>query len=74
MNRWKSGDRRPARCASGNGCFEPGFEGKGIYCVVEERERHTEKGEPAGNFPRQRFLSVDLTGDNSPLQECWIVV
>jgi 2,4-dienoyl-CoA reductase-like NADH-dependent reductase (Old Yellow Enzyme family) len=39
VNRWKSGDRRPARCVSDNGCFTPGFEGKGVYCVVDERER-----------------------------------
>jgi 2,4-dienoyl-CoA reductase-like NADH-dependent reductase (Old Yellow Enzyme family) len=39
VNRWKSGDRRPALCVSDSGCFAPGFEGKGVYCVVEERER-----------------------------------
>jgi len=39
VNRWKSGDRRPALCVSDNGCFTPGFKGKGVYCVVDERER-----------------------------------
>jgi 2,4-dienoyl-CoA reductase-like NADH-dependent reductase (Old Yellow Enzyme family) len=39
VNRWKSGDRRPALCVSDSGCFTPGFKGKGVYCVVEERER-----------------------------------
>jgi len=39
VNRWKSGDRRPALCKSDNLCFGPGLEGKGIYCVVEEQER-----------------------------------
>jgi len=39
VNRWKSGDRRPARCVSDSGCFTPGFKGKGVFCVVEERER-----------------------------------
>jgi 2,4-dienoyl-CoA reductase-like NADH-dependent reductase (Old Yellow Enzyme family) len=39
INRWKSGDRRPALCVSDSGCFAPGFEGKGVYCVVEEREK-----------------------------------
>jgi 2,4-dienoyl-CoA reductase-like NADH-dependent reductase (Old Yellow Enzyme family) len=35
INRWKSGDRRPAACVSDNGCFKPGVTGTGIYCVVE---------------------------------------
>jgi 2,4-dienoyl-CoA reductase-like NADH-dependent reductase (Old Yellow Enzyme family) len=35
INRWKSGDRRSALCISDNGCFKPGFEGKGIFCTVE---------------------------------------
>jgi 2,4-dienoyl-CoA reductase-like NADH-dependent reductase (Old Yellow Enzyme family) len=42
VNRWKSGDRRPALCVSDSGCFKPGFEGKGVSCVVEAREQ--EKG------------------------------
>jgi 2,4-dienoyl-CoA reductase-like NADH-dependent reductase (Old Yellow Enzyme family) len=37
VNRWKSGDRRPALCISDNGCFKPGFEGKGICCTIESR-------------------------------------
>jgi len=37
--RWRSGDRKSARCVSDNGCFAPGFAGKGVYCVVAERER-----------------------------------
>ncbi len=39
INRWKSGDRRPALCISDNGCFKPGFEGKGVNCVVATREQ-----------------------------------
>ena len=39
VNRWKSGDRRPARCISDNGCFKPALEGKGIYCTVAAKER-----------------------------------
>lgn len=39
VNRWKSGDRRPALCISDNGCVAPIVEGKGIYCVVEKREK-----------------------------------
>jgi len=39
INRWRSGDRRPALCVSDSGCFKPGFEGKGVSCVVEAREK-----------------------------------
>ena len=48
VNRWKSGDRRPAFCVSDSGCFAPGFEGRGVYCVVEEREKQrVDKGHPS---------------------------
>ena len=40
VNRWRSGERRPARCVSDNGCFKPGFEGRGVHCVVEALENH----------------------------------
>ena len=39
INRWKAGDRRKSTCLSDNQCFIPGRKGKGIYCVVEEREQ-----------------------------------
>ena len=39
INRWKSGDRTPARCLSDNLCFGPGLTGKGICCVTEKREK-----------------------------------
>ena len=39
VNRWKSGDMRKALCVSDNGCFKPAFQGRGISCVVEEREK-----------------------------------
>lgn len=39
INRWKNGDRRRATCLSDNQCYTPGREGKGVYCVVEEREK-----------------------------------
>jgi 2,4-dienoyl-CoA reductase-like NADH-dependent reductase (Old Yellow Enzyme family) len=38
VNRWKEGDRSPARCISCNGCFKPGLKEGGIYCVVEKKE------------------------------------
>jgi 2,4-dienoyl-CoA reductase-like NADH-dependent reductase (Old Yellow Enzyme family) len=39
INRWKSGDLKPARCISDNLCFGPGMAGKGICCVTEKREK-----------------------------------
>jgi len=39
INRWKSGDRSKAACHSDSRCFVPARTGKGIYCVMEERER-----------------------------------
>jgi 2,4-dienoyl-CoA reductase-like NADH-dependent reductase (Old Yellow Enzyme family) len=44
VNRWKSGDRRPAACVSDSLCFKPAREGQGIYCVVEARARGTANG------------------------------
>ncbi len=39
VNRWKSGDTRPATCKSDNLCFRPAMAGKGVHCVMDERER-----------------------------------
>jgi 2,4-dienoyl-CoA reductase-like NADH-dependent reductase (Old Yellow Enzyme family) len=39
INRWRSGDTRPALCRSDNLCFRPAFKGEGIFCVTEQRER-----------------------------------
>jgi 2,4-dienoyl-CoA reductase-like NADH-dependent reductase (Old Yellow Enzyme family) len=39
INRWRSGDTRPALCSSDNLCFRPAFKGEGIYCLTQERER-----------------------------------
>lgn len=38
IDRWKRGIRHPAECKSDNLCFNPGFEGKGVYCVTREIE------------------------------------
>ncbi|MFW6217186.1 MAG: NADH:flavin oxidoreductase, partial [Desulfohalobiaceae bacterium] len=38
VQRWQSGDRRPAACISDNKCFKPILNGEGIYCV------HSNKG------------------------------
>jgi 2,4-dienoyl-CoA reductase-like NADH-dependent reductase (Old Yellow Enzyme family) len=43
INRWKAGDLTKAACVSDNMCFKPIREGKGIYCLTEERERAKEK-------------------------------
>jgi 2,4-dienoyl-CoA reductase-like NADH-dependent reductase (Old Yellow Enzyme family) len=39
VNRWLQGDGKPATCISCNGCFKPGLEEGGIYCVVEKKEK-----------------------------------
>jgi 2,4-dienoyl-CoA reductase-like NADH-dependent reductase (Old Yellow Enzyme family) len=39
VNRWKSGDRRPASCLSDSRCFKPALEGEGVYCVVEAESK-----------------------------------
>ncbi len=39
VNRWKSGDRTPAQCVSDGGCFRPGFQGRGVQCVVKARRK-----------------------------------
>ena len=38
INRWKSGDREPSACKSDNLCFKPGREGRGVRCVVREKQ------------------------------------
>jgi 2,4-dienoyl-CoA reductase-like NADH-dependent reductase (Old Yellow Enzyme family) len=38
VNRWQSGDTRPASCKSDNLCFGPAMEGRGILCVVDKKE------------------------------------
>ena len=46
INRWKEGDRSPARCISCNGCFRPGLREGGIYCVVEKKEAEKRNASP----------------------------
>lgn len=41
INRWASGDLKKAKCISCNGCFLPGMQEGGIYCIVEKREKGT---------------------------------
>ena len=38
VNRWLQCHRRSVSCISCNGCFEPGLEEGGIYCLVENKE------------------------------------
>ena len=42
INRWQSGDTRPAKCKSDNLCFGPALEGKGILCVTDKLEKSKE--------------------------------
>jgi 2,4-dienoyl-CoA reductase-like NADH-dependent reductase (Old Yellow Enzyme family) len=39
IQRWQSGDTAPAKCKSDNLCFGPAMKGKGVMCVVEEKEQ-----------------------------------
>ena len=43
INRWQAGDLSKAACLSDNMCFGPAREGKGIYCLTEEREKKRKK-------------------------------
>ena len=45
INRWQKGNLRKAECKSDNLCFNPGFEGKGIYCVAKEIEENRMSGQ-----------------------------
>jgi 2,4-dienoyl-CoA reductase-like NADH-dependent reductase (Old Yellow Enzyme family) len=44
--RWQGGDRTPATCISCNGCFKPGLQEGGIYCVVDKIAREREESSP----------------------------
>jgi 2,4-dienoyl-CoA reductase-like NADH-dependent reductase (Old Yellow Enzyme family) len=35
INRWRSGDTKPAACISCNGCFGVGIKGEGVHCIFE---------------------------------------
>jgi 2,4-dienoyl-CoA reductase-like NADH-dependent reductase (Old Yellow Enzyme family) len=51
INRWQKGDLRKAECKSDNLCFNPGFEGKGIYCLTKEiEENKTDSKHVDGRF------------------------
>jgi len=39
VNRWRSGSRSKATCLSDSRCFVPTRAGKGLYCVMDERDR-----------------------------------
>jgi 2,4-dienoyl-CoA reductase-like NADH-dependent reductase (Old Yellow Enzyme family) len=39
IRRWQSGDSHKAACLSDSRCFAPARSGKGIYCVMKERQR-----------------------------------
>lgn len=35
LERWKSGDTKPATCIYCSGCFGPGLKGEGVKCVIK---------------------------------------
>jgi 2,4-dienoyl-CoA reductase-like NADH-dependent reductase (Old Yellow Enzyme family) len=42
IKRWQSGDTAPAKCKSDNLCFGPAKEGRGVLCVLEEKEKESD--------------------------------
>lgn len=44
IKRCRDGDQSPALCISCNGCFKPGREEGGIYCVAEKKETQKKHG------------------------------
>ena len=51
-DRWLNGDRSPAKCISCNGCFKPGVEEGGIYCVVENLPVQISPGAAVSPLPK----------------------
>ena len=45
IQRWRSGDLRPALCLSDNQCFRTIMSAEGLYCVVERKEKERGPGE-----------------------------
>lgn len=39
INRWRSGDLSKSACLSDNKCFGPLMAGKGLYCVMDQKDR-----------------------------------
>jgi len=39
INRWRSGDLTKSACLSDNKCFGPIMAGKGLFCVMDRKER-----------------------------------
>ncbi len=39
INRWRSGDLAKSACLSDNKCFGPIMAGKGLYCVMDRKDR-----------------------------------
>ena len=39
INRWRSGDLAKSACLSDNKCFGPIRSGKGLYCVMDRKDK-----------------------------------
>ena len=42
INRWKNCNSTKSECYSENLCFKPGFSGKGVYCVLKNKQKKSE--------------------------------
>ncbi len=38
IKRWEENNKQKSQCISCNSCFQPGREGKGVYCVAKEKK------------------------------------
>jgi len=41
INRWRRGDLAGSACLSDNKCFGPIMAGKGLYCVMDQKDRQS---------------------------------
>ena len=41
INRWKSGDRRKAKCTCDNRCFGPAYDGLGLWCETFKAKKYS---------------------------------
>jgi len=41
INRWQTGDLAGSACLSDNKCFGPIMAGKGLYCVMDQKDRQS---------------------------------
>ncbi len=43
INNWKNGNLAKSECSSENLCFRPGHSGKGVYCMLKNKQKNKQK-------------------------------